>query len=264
MNTITLGFVTDGHYGAKGPQNRLNYDQLHSNMVTALKQNDVDLVLFGGDNFEGDTGDPKTIAENVVPEYYCKLGSPYWAARGNHDRITDENWRDVFGHDPNYWFEFEQLGVIILNTVDADGNEIDPDRRFLTDAFQQLSHKESVFILSHYWFNSDYDEQMTGPGQTDLRDEQAVELIHQQNNVRAVLHGHNHGENTGTVYWLTKNEREKPYVAGRIFGGHIGAERVAEGYWIIEVTSDDGSLKSIEAIFKRLSDNTVLEHDTLF
>lgn len=243
---FTIGFATDGHYSDKSVYPR-NYERNHDKLMNSFENEGVDLLLFGGDNICHPNNGGRFVAQELVDTYYSRLGVPFYGAHGNHDQMSDEDWEEVYGHQKNYHVEMNNIGIIILDSADSDGSEIGPDVEFLRKSLDNFQNKEHIFILSHYWFNQDYENMMIGPGSADYLNEDAVRLIHKQNNVRGVLHGHNHGRNTGTIYDIEYGGVEKSYISGRIFGGTN--ESITEGYWIIEIEGNKAA-----AIFKTLSD----------
>lgn len=242
--SVRIGFATDGHYSDHQNYAR-DYNYFHQQIINHFQEEEIDLALFGGDNICHPNRGEKEAAEELIQKYYSDLEAPFYAAHGNHDQMGDEDWFSAFGHEKNTRFEMEDVGVIILDSADEDGEETPPDLDFLEESLNQLEQKNHVFVMSHYWFNEDYSNLMTGPGSAEHMSQEAVELIHSQDNVRALLHGHNHGDNTGQAHLIENQGIKKPYISGRVFGGTN--RWIKEGYWIIDIDSN-----GIEFIFKHI------------
>lgn len=241
-----IGFATDGHYSDHSLYSR-NYETNHDELLQSFENEAVDLLLFGGDNICHPNENERAVAQELVDTYYSRVGVPFYGAHGNHDQMADEDWQAVYGHPKNHCFAVDNIGIIILDSADSTGSEIGPDVGFLRTALADMRQQDHLFILSHYWFSEEYDAMMTGPGEAEYLSEEAVALIHRQENVRGILHGHNHGENTGVIYDIEYDGSKKSYISGRIFGGIN--DSVAEGYWILEISGGTAA-----ASFKTVSD----------
>lgn len=239
-----IGFVTDGHFADGGRYDR-NSRERHEALLGALDAENLDLLVLGGDNICHPNDGARDVAQELLEEYFGTLGVPVYGAHGNHDRMTDADWAAAYGHLKNHYVRRGNVGIVLLDTATPAGGEREPDRAFLERALGALAGMDHVFVVSHFWFNGTYDAMMTGPGDSSLVDDAATRLIHDSDNVRAVLHGHNHGPHTGIVYRIERAGVRKPYLAGRHVGGTN--DSVAGGYWLIDV---DGTAAA--ATFKTL------------
>jgi len=237
---VQFATVSDGHWGSGGR----DFERLHGQLRDLLIQNAPGFLVHGGD-IADQTVDPDGSLEalrNVQSEFFEPLEIPYTIAHGNHDAVTGSGWNDVFGVPFDHTFEYENLGFIILNSTNQDGSEKAPDTEFLATALDSLADKDHVFVVSHYWFSIDLARHLTGAGGAGIFSDQAMDLIHAQENVTAVIHGHNHGPTHRDVVDITHNGREIPYVMTGVFGGYYGDETVW-GFRMWDVY-DDGTVET--------------------
>jgi DNA repair exonuclease SbcCD nuclease subunit len=87
---MRFAVASDGHYG----QPDTKYDEMHDEMVSWLnaekKDRGIDFTMINGDLFHNDTA--------MLPEVKKKwdgLTMPFYVSHGNHDMITESNWKKM-------------------------------------------------------------------------------------------------------------------------------------------------------------------------
>lgn len=227
-------FVTasDGHFG----QADTDFKTSHQNLIQAIKrESDVDLVVFNGDLIHDD---PVFMPE--VKKVYDQL-SPlnYYVVKGNHDKVSDSRWLEIWGQASNTFFTVkDDYGMIILNSSNEAGDYLCVDVGFLQTALSKTQSLKQVFIFIHIsqkdWTRHGVDCQGV------------LDLIASYPNVKATFHGHDH--DVDGIIWNQK----KPYFWSGHFGGSWG--NPFPSYRICEVDEQGKTRTSL----KRISDGLIL------
>lgn len=227
-------FITasDGHFG----QPDTDYTTSHQNLIDAIKQeSDVDLVIFNGDLIHDD---PALMPE--VKKVYDQLSPlPYYVAKGNHDKVSDSRWLEIWAQTSNTFFTVkDQYGMIILNSSNEAGDYLCIDLYFLQTALAEMHALKQIFIFIHIsqkdWTRHGIDCQ------------EVLDLIASYPNVKATFHGHDH--DVDGVMW----QQKKPYFWSGHFGGSWG--NPFPSYRVCEV-DEQGKTRTA---LKRISDGVML------
>ena len=230
-DSLTVAYITDGHYKDRGAYSR-DYRRFHDRLQDRLFDIDPDLLLMGGDQICHPNAGARAAAVEVV-DLFDDV-APILAAHGNHDHMTDADWIDAYNHPKNHRTEVGDIGIITLDTARPDSSQKPVNKEFLRNSLRDYSQKDAVLIMSHYWYNAKYDDIMTGSGKSEILEEDVSDIIHGQENVVSILHGHNHGHESGDVYHISHGGVSKPYISGRAFGG-TRAQDVTEGFWVLQI-----------------------------
>lgn len=226
-----IAISSDGHWG----NSDRDYRQLHSAMLDRMIEEDPDLLLHPGDVIDGSI----SALESVREEYLSRTGAEYTVAYGNHDGVSERDWSTVWGVGRDHTFEYDDIGIITLNTADRDGNETDIDVSFLKSQLDSLSEKRLVIVMSHYWFSQKYDAEKRGPGRSSIMNQSAVDAVHEADNTLGFVHGHDHGANADKIYHFQESGTERVYIGSGVFGGTASTE-IDLGYRIVDLY-DDGT-----------------------
>lgn len=166
----------------------------------------LDFIVFNGDLIHSTYVHKVPPLREIKDAITSRLHVPCYAAYGNHDRATDEQWQRVFGHTRHYFFSCGNYGFIILNTSDTDGSrDICEGEDFLAHALNTLRDQTGVFVFSHIPRYSG----IRAEKQYDSPQCQAIlDLLKQHHNIVAVIHSHFHEEDRmlrkqGVNYWFT-------------------------------------------------------------
>lgn len=227
-------FVTasDGHFG----QADTDFKASHQNLIQAIKrESDVDLVVFNGDLIHDD---PVFMPE-VKKVYDQLLPLNYYVVKGNHDKVSDARWLEIWGQASNTFFTVkDDYGMIILNSSNEAGDYLCVDVDFLQTALSKTQSLKQVFIFIHIsqkdWTRHGVDCQGV------------LDLIASYPNVKATFHGHDH--DVDGIIWNQK----KPYFWSGHFGGSWG--NPFPSYRICEVDEQGKTKTSL----KRISDGLIL------
>lgn len=251
MRTVQtrIAISSDGHWGNP---NR-DYQQLHSTMLDRMLEEDPDILLHTGDVADSSL----STLELVREEYLSRTGAEYTVAHGNHDRASDSDWAAVWGVERNHIFEYADIGIIVLNTSDEDGGEIDVDVSFLKSQLDSLSDKRLVLVVSHHWFSQQYDAKRNGAGRSSIMNQTAVDAVHEADNTLGFVHGHNHGMSAAGIHHFRESRTERVYIGSGVFGGTTSTE-IDLGYRIIDLY-DDGTANTryMDLTGKQISSSTI-------
>ena len=205
------------------------FDLLLNNLVKE-ERNQLDFVLFNGDLIHSIDKPILPRLKEVKESYRAKVKAPMYASVGNHDRATDEEWKEAIGHNRAHAFEKGEYGYIILRSSDEKGARvICLDKEFLEEKLIEFESKKGVFVFSHiprYTGNAGKND---SPECTDI-----LTLFQNQENLKLVFHSHFHFEDRAFL---------KDGV-NYVFSGHVAIYGLDYyGYRIVEIY-EDGTVKT--------------------
>lgn len=233
-----LKFITasDGHYGQPGT----DFESAHRDLIEAInREENVDFVVFNGDLIHDE---PQWMPE--VKKVYDGLNVPYYTTRGNHDRVSDEVWQQIWGRPDNFAFvSKEQHGIILASSSNEAGKYLCVDATFLKsqlEAYKDLSH---VFLFVHISQND-----WTRHG---IPCQEILDLIASFPNLRATFHGHDHDVDGIMLH------KKKAFLWSGHFGGSWG--NPFPSYRVCEVGEDGKTITYL----KTVKDRTILNGHNL-
>lgn len=219
--SLRFAVVSDGHYG----QPQTQFDQMHDLVIQALNREKgrrgIDFSFVNGDLFHDD---PALLAP--VKKKWDELEMPYYVSHGNHDKISEAEWKSAFGHDWHYGFTKNDCGFVVLNTATAHGEYACPDQKKARSLLKAYHRQKHLFVFMHI---TPYKWTGGGIECPDLTD-----LFNRQQNIRAVFHGHDHDIDEVRT-------REGIHY---IFDAHVGGSwgLPYSGYRIVEVLKNGSIL----------------------
>lgn len=223
--------ASDGHFG----QPDTDFMSSHTNLITALHQeSNLDFVVFNGDLIHDNP-----IFMPQVKQVYDRLRVPYYVSKGNHDRVSDEEWKFIWGSEPNSFQIFDnQYGIVLLNCSNVAGDYLCADMDFAIKTLDSLFMLQHVFVFIHI---SQNDWTRHGVACEDF-----LKQIADYSNIKAVFHGHDH--DVDGVMW----NRKKPYFWSGHFGGNWG--NPFPSYRVVEIDE----MGVVRTALKRVSDGEIL------
>lgn len=228
--------ASDGHYG----QPNTPFETIHQTLIKAIQEEEgVDFVVFNGDLIHDE---PKWMPE--VKKVYDIIGLPYYPVKGNHDRISETSWEEIWGIPADHSFIVkEQYGMIIANSSNEAGDYLCVNVDFLRSSLESFKELPFVFVFIHI---SQNDWTLHG-----ISCQEVLETLAAYPNVRAIFHGHDHDVN-GIM-----RSRKKPYLWTGHFGGNWGSP--LPGYRVCEV-GEDGK---VITYLKDMKEGLILSGHTL-
>lgn len=232
---LKFATASDGHWGQKGT----DFEKTHNDLFTAFqREKDLDFAVFNGDLIHDE---PHLLAE--VKDAYNQLGIPYYASRGNHDRVSASEFERIMGHPTNHSFQIKDCGFILLDCSNERGEYLYANLAYcrqMLDAFSILPH---VFVFIHISQND-----WTRHG---IECRGFLDLVTSYTNVKATFHGHDHDVDGQMLY------NQKPFLWSGHFGGNWG--NPFPSYRICEV-GEDGNVISY---LKTVKEGMILNGHTL-
>lgn len=234
----SLKFITasDGHFG----QADTDYETSHRQLIDAInREENVDFVVFNGDLIHDD---PKWMPE--VKKVYDTLKVPYYTTRGNHDKVTDAVWEQIWGRPDNFSFvSREQHGIILASSSNEQGDYLCIDAAFLKSELEKHKGLSHVFLFVHISQND-----WTRHG---IPCQEILDLIASYPNLKATFHGHDHDVDGIMLY------KKKPFLWSGHFGGSWG--NPFPSYRLVEVGEDGKAVTYL----KTVKDGTILNGNNL-
>lgn len=197
----------------------------------------LDFFMINGDLSTNSLA--KAGLEHVRDNIFAPLSPlPCYASFGNHDRVDEADWQDVFGFARDHTFEFGDYGFIVINSSSSAGaRAVCRSEDFLEAALNGFKDKKGVIFFSHIarhsgGFRDDpvLDDFMAGTDSPECT--QILDMLENQENLLFSMHGHFHHDNSIEIV------RNFPC----IFGGHIGT--YGTPYYNIRIVEiyDDGNV----------------------
>lgn len=187
---IRVALISDIHYDSqqyKGmtPHNRMNW--IVNMLNTEHGKKPIDMVLITGDisSNEGNTIE-------VINRYFKKLHVPFYILAGNHDLVSDSEWKANFHYLRDYSIVHGDYAFLITDTFNGSqlpeqgyyGQQPSPVNMELLQRNYEKVKDKNIFVIYHGMFGSSHH--------ADLKD-----FIITKENIIAGFEGHWH--TTGKV-----------------------------------------------------------------
>lgn len=220
-NNVALRFVvaSDAHYGQPGTP----YDEMIEKIIHQIndfnKETPLDFCVINGDIIHNE--------KHLLPLAKQKidaLQTPYYVTRGNHDMVSADYWKEVWGMPLNHSVSVKNQAIILGDTSNEEGKYLSPDLNWLAAQLEENKHKKSIFLFLHIpqkaWTANAID---TPAFET---------LINQYPNITAIFHGHEHDQD-GVK---TLGTRQIPCLFDAHMGGNWGTPY--KGFRVVELLKD--------------------------
>ena len=171
--------ASDAHYGEKDTPYAKMMDTFIEKANVFHELQKVDFCVVNGDIIHDD---PKFLTPSK--QHLEKLDMPYYVTKGNHDKVSDQEWKRVFGMDVNHAFSIYKNGCILATTSDEAGQYLSPNLTWLKARLEEFSTRKNVFIFIHIPQLKRTENAIDNPA--------FYELLRNYPNVRAIFHGHEH------------------------------------------------------------------------
>lgn len=221
-----LRFViaSDGHYGQEGTESDLFYETMVKHVSDFHANNKLDFCVINGDVIHDATN-------LLVPakNHLDKLPVKYYVTKGNHDRVSDQYWNEVWGMPVNHDVQMKKDTLLFATTSNEKGEYLSPDLDWMKAKLDASKKQNNVFIFIHIpqakWTKNGIE---TPP---------FFELLKQYKNVRGVFHGHEHDQDG------VKSLHNIPFMFDSHFGGSWGT--TYKGFRVVEMVKEKSFLTYI-------------------
>lgn len=219
QDKVQLRFIvgSDIHFG----QQNTFYETLIEDAVKSINKQHVSypasFTVFNGDLIHDDSSYLLKLKDHLA-----KVNMPYYVTRGNHDTVTDLEWKSVWGYALNHSIDQGEYAIVLGDTSNAKGEYLSPNLEWLEATLDQYSSKKNVFIFLHI-----PQAKWTSNG---IQNPAFFTLLKKYKNVRAVFHGHEHDQDgvrmVGTI----------PFLFDAHIGGNWGTSY--KGFRVVELLED--------------------------
>ena len=235
---LRFALASDGHYG----QPKTDFEATHKTMIDWLNNEKasrgLDFTVVNGDLFHDN---PEFFPQ--VKKVWDTLDMPWYATHGNHDKVTEDVWRESLSYGWHHSFELKDCGFVFLNTADETGKYICPDLDFTPWELHKYVYKKHTFVFMHI---TPFKWTENGIACPEL-----IPILDAQMNLRGIFHGHDHDQDG------VKVNNDKHY----FFDGHVGGSWGTPyyGYRIVEVLKNGDILtyQMNAAASKQENSNTI-------
>ena len=215
-----LRFVvaSDGHYGEKGTEFDHHFQNLVKHVSSFHEQNRLDFCVINGDLIHDEQ-------DLLIPakKHLDRLPVKYYVAKGNHDKVSDQYWNEIWGMPVNHEVILKKNTLLLATTSNQNGEYLSPDLTWMKTKLDANRVQENIFIFLHIpqgkWSNNAIDT----PG--------FFELLRNYKNVKGVFHGHEHDHDE------VKMQDGIPFMFDSHFGGSWGT--TYRGFRVVELAKDN-------------------------
>lgn len=218
---LRFAVASDAHYGQPDTKYEALFDTMSHQINTFHRSHPLDFCVLNGDLIHNE----KTFLQQVRKKA-DQLAVPYYVTRGNHDMVTPEHWKDVWGTPLNHDVAIGSDHALILgDTSNEKGEYLSVDLDWIEKKFEAHKNRKNVFVFLHIpqskWTKNAVDTPAF------------MQLVQKYPNIKAVFHGHEH-------------DQDGVYMSGAIpflFDSHIGGNWGTDykGFRVVELNKD-GSL----------------------
>ena len=169
------------------------------------------------------------------------LQMKYYVSQGNHDLVTADEWKDIWGMPVNHDFIINKNSFLVGTTSNVEGKYLCPDLNWFSQKLEENKDQQNVFIFIHI-----------NPGQQTANAVDCPEffdILGKYKNVRAVFNGHDHDEEG------IKTKNNIPFMFDAHFGGSWGT--AYRGFRVVEVLKDNSILTYIMNPTEKINTATV-------
>lgn len=211
-----LRFViaSDGHYGEQNTNSDEFYQALVENVTKFHQNNKVDFCVINGDIIH----DRPEFLE-PAKQKLDMLPVKYYVTKGNHDRVNETRWNEVWGMPFNHEVRMKKNTFLLANTSNEQGKYLSPDIAWLTEKLNANNGQDNVFIFMHIPQAKWTANAIETPA--------LIELLKKYKNVRGVFHGHEHDQDN-VIMW-----EGVPCMFDSHFGGSWGTSY--RGFRVVEL-----------------------------
>jgi Icc protein len=220
---VKLRFVvaSDAHYGQPKTEFDVMIEKVTAQINLFHKNNPLDFTVINGDIIHNETP-----LMPIAKQKLDQLTMPYYVTRGNHDMVSEEYWKEVWGTPINHDLVIKKQAIILGDTSNEKGTYLSPDLVWLKQKLEEHKKQKHVFIFLHIpqakWTVNGIDTPTF------------FELLKNYPNIKAVFHGHEHDQDgvkmSGTI----------PFLFDSHIGGNWGTEY--KGFRVVELMDDDSMI----------------------
>jgi DNA repair exonuclease SbcCD nuclease subunit len=215
---LRFAVASDGHYGQPNTEFDAFFKTITNQINAFHQQNPLDFTVINGDIVH-DEKPLMALAKQKLDDF----AMPYYVTRGNHDRLSADEWTAIWKIALNYDITLKKNALILADTSNEKGEYLSPDLVWLQKTLEAHKKRKNVFLFLHIpqakWTKHAVDTPAF------------FELIKKYPNIRAVFHGHEHDQDG------VKMVDKTPFLFDSHFGGNWGTDY--KGFRVVEVLKDN-------------------------
>lgn len=222
----SLRFVvaSDGHYGEKNTESDSFYETLVKHVSDFNASNKLDFCVINGDIIH----DEKNLLASAK-KHLDKLPTKYYVTKGNHDRVSDQHWNEVWGMPVNHEVRLKENTLLLATTSNEQGDYLSPDLAWMKSKLDANKKQKNIFIFIHI-----PQAKWTKNG---IETPAFFEMLNSYKNVRGIFHGHEHDQDG------VKTVNNLPFMFDSHFGGSWGTSY--RGFRVVELVQEKSLLTYI-------------------
>ncbi|MDH4090676.1 MAG: metallophosphoesterase [Cyclobacteriaceae bacterium] len=219
----SLRFIvaSDGHYGQEGTEFNLLHETLIQHVTDFHAANPLDFCVINGDIIH-DEKDYLVSAKS----YLDKLPVEYYVTKGNHDKVSDGYWKELWGISVNHEVKIKGNSMLLATTSNEAGEYLSPDLEWMKMKLDANKKAKNIFIFIHIpqakWTKNAIDTPAF------------FELLRTYKNIRGVFHGHEHDQDG------VRMVDGLPFMFDSHIGGNWGTSY--KGFRVVELIKDNSIL----------------------
>jgi 3',5'-cyclic AMP phosphodiesterase CpdA len=219
----SLRFVvaSDGHFGQAETAFDAFHDRLVEQVLNFHAANPIDFCVINGDIVH----DEERFF-TPAKAYFDKLPVPYFVTKGNHDKVSDDYWKQFWGMPVNHEVKMKKYTLLLATTSNEAGDYLSPDLAWLEAKLESNKGVKNLFIFIHI-----PQAKWTANG---IETPAFFELLRRYKNIRGVFHGHEHDQDG------IKMVESLPFMFDSHIGGSWGTSY--RGFRVVELMKDNSLL----------------------
>lgn len=233
---VVLRFAvgSDSHYGQPGTPSDTYIRDFVSHINSFHQQLPLDVCVINGDLIH----DQPDLMAQLKP-HVQKLAPACCITQGNHDRVSEAYWQQIWGVPLNYEKILENNVLVMMSTSNEKGEYLSPDLAWLESKLDEHKNK-NVFLFLHIaqqkWTANSIDNTAY------------ANLIQKSTNVKAVFHGHDHDQDGEKMLGAV------PHLFDSHIGGNWGTPY--KGFRVVEVLKDNTVLTYVMNPMSKINETT--------
>lgn len=234
---LRFAVASDGHYGQPGTNFETYFSTLVSRINEEHYQKPFAFCIINGDIIHDDKKffiPAKKALDQLKPKYYV--------SQGNHDKVTANEWQQIWNMPVNLDFKIKDNSILIATTSNEKGEYLCPDAAWFKAKLEEHAHQKNIFIFIHI------NPCKIGGYSTDCPE--LMEIFAKHSNIRGVFNGHDHKQEGIN----TKNGIN--FIFDAHFGGNWGTDY--RGFRVVELLADNSVLTYVMNPVEKINETTLV------
>lgn len=228
--------TSDGHYG----QPKTDFDDYYQTICSAInafhQRSPLQFTVANGDLIHDNPDFLEASANALKP-----ITTPLYVTKGNHDRVSDARWKEVWNQDVNQAVELGENILLLGTTSDEKGTYLSPDTDWFATKLKHYKDAKNIFLFFHItpvkWTEHAVD---AGAFQ---------QLLRSHKNIRAAFNGHDHQEDGVKMFGSI------PFLFDGHFGGSWGVNY--RGFRVVELLPDNSLLTYMMSPLEKMAELSI-------